>query len=127
MTKQEAINLLEIYGKAWETRDPELILTIFTSDATYDDPKEPQNFGHDEIREYWISKVIGEQEQIHFTLLNTWIDGETVIAEWHATFTDTKRRLAVDMHEVAIFGVRDNKFSSLREYYKSVKTPILTI
>ncbi|MFA6797177.1 MAG: hypothetical protein WCR40_00475 [Candidatus Paceibacterota bacterium] len=29
MTKEEAIKLIEIYGKAWETRDPELIVTIF--------------------------------------------------------------------------------------------------
>ena len=28
------------------------------------------------------------------------------------------------MTEVAIFSVRDNKFSSLREYYKNVKTPL---
>lgn len=124
MTKEEAIRLLTIYGEAWEKRDPELILTIFTPDATYDDPHEPKNFGHDEIRAYWESKVIGEQKDIHFTLLHTWVDGDTVIAEWHADFIDTKRNLKIDMVEVAIFGVRDRKFNSLREYYKSVKTEL---
>ncbi len=122
MTKDEAKNLIETYGKAWETRDPDLILTIFTPDATYDDPHEPKNFGHDEIRAYWVSKVIGEQEDIRFKLLNVWIDGDTVIAEWHALFKDTKRNLNIDMVEVAIFGTKDGKFSSLREYYKTVKT-----
>ena len=123
MTKDAAIALLNIYGEAWGKRDPELILTIFTPDATYDDPKEPKNFGHAEIKKYWETKVIGEQDNIRFNLLHAWVAGDTVIAEWHATFTDVPRQLDIDMHEVAIFGVRDGKFSSLREYYKTVKTP----
>lgn len=125
MNKQQATELLTIYGKAWEERDPEMILTIFTPDAIYNDPKEPENHGHEGIRNYWISKVIGEQKDIHFTLLNVWVDGDTVVAEWHADFIDTKRELHIDMTEVAIFTVRDGKFSALREYYKSVKTPLM--
>lgn len=124
MNKEEAIKLIEIYGKAWETRDPELIITIFTEEATYNDPKEPENIGRDAIKKYWETKVIGEQEDIKFNLLNVWVDENTVIAEWHATFKDIKRNLFIDMTEVAIFGVKDGKFSSLREYYKSVKTEI---
>lgn len=124
MTKEEAIKLLEIYGKAWETRDPELIITIFTEDATYNDPKEPENIGRDAIKRYWETKVIGEQEDIKFKLLHVWVDGETVIAEWFATFRDTKRNLYIEMTEVAIFAVKEGKFASLREYYKSVKTEL---
>jgi ketosteroid isomerase-like protein len=124
MTKDEAIKLIEVYGKAWETRDPELIVTIFTEEATYNDPKEPENVGRDAIKKYWETKVIGEQEDIVFNLLNVWVDGETVIAEWHATFRDVKRNLFIDMTEVAIFSIDGGKFSSLREYYKSIKTEI---
>jgi uncharacterized protein (TIGR02246 family) len=124
MDKARAIELLNIYGKAWETRDPNLIVTIFTDDATYNDPREPLNDGRDAIRAYWVSKVIGEQDDIHFDLRNVWVDGDTVIAEWHATFKDTKRDLAIEMDEVAIFTVRNGLFSSLREYYKTKKTPL---
>jgi uncharacterized protein (TIGR02246 family) len=124
MDKARAIELLNIYGKAWETRDPNLIVTIFTDDATYSDPREPLNDGRDAIRAYWVSKVIGEQDDIHFDLRNVWVDGDTVIAEWHATFKDTKRDLAIEMDEVAIFTVRNGLFSSLREYYKTKKTPL---
>jgi ketosteroid isomerase-like protein len=124
MTKETALKLIEIYGKAWETRDPELIITIFTEEATYNDPKEPENIGRDAIKKYWETKVIGEQKDIKFTLLHLWVDGDTVIAEWHATFIDIKRNLHIDMTEVAIFGVKDEKFSSLREYYKSIKTEL---
>jgi nuclear transport factor 2 (NTF2) superfamily protein len=122
MTKEEAIKLIDIYEKAWETRDPELIITIFTDDATYNDPKEPENIGREAIKEYWQYKVVGEQEDIKFTLNNVWMDGENVIAEWNAKFKDIKRNLFIDMNEVAIFTVKDGKFGSLREYYKSVKT-----
>jgi hypothetical protein len=130
ITREAALRLLEIYGRAWETRDPDLILTIFTKDATYNDPKEPLNHGHEGIKRYWISKVIGEQRDIKFNLLNTWIDnsssnGGTVIAEWHATFIDMPRNVNISMTEVAIFGVRNGLFSSLREYYKAIKTPII--
>ena len=124
MTKEEATNLIEIYGRAWETRDPDLIVTIFSDDATYNDPKEPLNIGRDAIRAYWISKVIGEQDDIHFHLRNVWVDGETVIAEWDAEFVDTKRNLQINMTEVAIFATKDKKFSSLREYYKTTKTAV---
>ena len=124
MTKEEAIILLNTYGKAWEEQDPVLILTIFTPDAIYNDPKEPENHGHDGIREYWMSKVVGEEKDIKFKLLNTWVDGTDVIAEWYAEFVDTKRNLQIKMTEVAVFTTKDGKFSSLREYYKSEKTPL---
>jgi uncharacterized protein (TIGR02246 family) len=124
MKKEEAQRLIQIYGEAWETRDPELIASIFTEDATYNDPKEPLNIGRDAIKQYWISKVIGQQTDIKFNVKNVWVDGDVVIAEWHATFKDTVRNLLIEMDEVAIFGTKDGKFSSLREYYKTVKTAL---
>jgi hypothetical protein len=124
MTKTEATKLLNIYGKAWVTQDPELILTIFTEDATYNDPHEPENHGHEGIRKYWQSKVVDGEKDISFKLLNVWVDRETVIAEWTADFIDTKRQLKIILDEVAILTVRGDKFSSLREFYKSVKTPL---
>ncbi len=124
MTHEEAVKLIETYGKAWETKDPNLIGTIFTEEATYNDPKEPENIGRDAIKEYWNYKVIGEQDDIKFNLRHVWVDGNTVIAEWNATFKDIKRNLFIDMDEVAIFTVQDDKFSSLREYYKNTKTAL---
>lgn len=121
MTRDEVKKLIETYGKAWETKDPDLAVSIFTEDATYDDPHEPLNSGKEAIRQYWIKKVIGEQDQIEFHLRDFWIDRDTVIAEWDATFVDVKRNMRVDMTEVAIFEMRDSKFSSLREYYKTKK------
>lgn len=75
------------------------------------------------IREYWKYKVVEEQKDIKFELNNVWIEGDTVIAEWHATFRDIKRNLYISMEEIAVFVVKNNKFCSLREYYNTVKTP----
>lgn len=124
MTHEEATKLIEVYGKAWETKDIELISLVFTEDAVYDDPKEPENIGLEAIKEYWKSKVIDGQENIKFEIKNIWVNEDTVIAEWHAVFDDIKRSLNIDMIEVAIFTVKDGKFGSLREYYKTIKTPI---
>jgi ketosteroid isomerase-like protein len=123
MTKKEATELINIYGKAWETQDIELISTIFTEDATYNDPKESKKIGLNAIREYWKYKVIGEQNDIKFDLKNVWKEGDIVIAEWKANFKDIKRNLYIDMEEIAVFVIKNNKFSSLREYYKTIKTP----
>jgi len=124
MNKEQAQKLLQTYGRAWMTQDPDLILTVFTPDATYRDPSAPELNGHTAIRSYWTNKVVGEQKDISFKLLNVWVNDDTVIAEWKADFIDTKRNLKIDMTEVAILTVKDGKFSSLREYYKDVKTPL---
>ena len=124
MIHERAKELIETYSKAWTSRDADLILTIFTPDATYFDPAEGNQVGHEGIKKYWEEKVISSQKDISFTLLNCWIDGDTVVAEWNAKFIDTKRQLKIDMHEVAIFGTRDDLFSSLREYYRTTKEPL---
>jgi len=127
ISRENALKLIKTYGQAWETKDSELIATIFNEDAIYFDPKEPLNIGIGAIKEYWKNKVIGEQDEIKFELKNLWIDGNYVIAEWNAKFKDIKRNLLIDMNEVAIFLVKNGKFSSLREYYKSIKIPLLEI
>ncbi len=45
MTREEVKKLIDTYGRAWETKDPDLAVSIFTEDATYDDPHEPLNSG----------------------------------------------------------------------------------
>jgi predicted secreted protein len=69
MTKERALDLLNTYGKAWVERDPNLILEIFTNDATYDDPRETKNFGHEGIYNYWVSKVVNGQRDVKLKYL----------------------------------------------------------
>ena len=112
--------LLAKYGQAWEEQDTALILSIFTDDASYFDPfyDEPAQ-GVEGIRNYWDNKVCKDQANIKFNLLHAWVDGNTGIAEWEAEFDDIVKGVRKYIKEVAIFELKDGKFSDLREYYKS--------
>jgi ketosteroid isomerase-like protein len=120
LPKATLIGALDVYKTAWEQQNPELILTIFTKDAIYHERvlQEPMR-GHAAIAAYWHEKVVKEQGRIHFTLLNTHIDGNTGIAEWEVSFDDLVQRKRKHMKEIAILEFVDGKITSLREYWAS--------
>jgi len=120
--KQIANQLLEIYGRAWMTKDVDLISTIFTEDATYLDPAEPINIGKPAIKNYWQKKVFENQTDIKFNLNHIWVDDDTVVAQWEASFKDLKRQLNISLSEVGIFELRAGLFASLKEFYVSSKS-----
>lgn len=111
---------IDTYAKAWTTRDPELIVTIFTPDATYHEYvlAEPIR-GHAGIRHYWLTRVQRGQTDIKFKLLSLYLDGQTAIAEWEAWFVLTPSGHRKHMKEVAILEFRGNRIASLREYWSS--------
>lgn len=119
-TKQEAREVLDIYIKAWETQDPDLIVTIFTSSATYhervlEDPIPDR----EAIRRYWQAKVVRDQANINCELLNFYQDGDTVIAEWEAEFDDLAQGVRKRMREIAVLRFEGHLIASLREYWTS--------
>jgi ketosteroid isomerase-like protein len=111
---------LDVYKTAWEEQDSELILTIFTEDAVYHERvlQEPIR-GHEGIAAYWNEKGVKGQGRISFTLLNTYIEGTTGIAEWEVYFDDVVQRQRKHMKEIAILEFIDGKIASLREYWAS--------
>jgi uncharacterized protein (TIGR02246 family) len=119
-TKAEVRALLDIYVKAWETQDPDLICTIFTPDAVYHERiMEAPIPDREAIRAYWQSKVVEGQANIECRVLAVYLDGDTVIAEWEAVFDDVRQMVRKRMREVAILTVRGGLFASLREYWAS--------
>jgi hypothetical protein len=119
-TKTEAREVLDIYIRAWETQDPALITTIFTEGATYHERvlSEPIP-DRDAIRAYWESKVVNAQANIRCELLNFYVDGETVIAEWDARFDDVTQGVRKHMREIAVLVFEGHLIASLREYWAS--------
>jgi ketosteroid isomerase-like protein len=111
---------LDVYKNAWEQQDSELILTIFTRDAVYHERvlQEPIR-GHEGIAAYWREKVVKGQGRISFTLLKTYIDGSTGIAEWEVHFDDLVQRKRKRMKEIALLEFVEGKIASLREYWTS--------
>ncbi|GFG74521.1 nuclear transport factor 2 family protein [Mycobacterium botniense] len=113
---------IETYLRAWMTQDPDLIVTIFTDDATYHERvlQEPIRTRAG-IRNYWQTKVVQEQANIEAHLINLYSadDGTTVIAEWEAIFDDLVQGQRKRMREVAILEFEGEQIASLREYWAS--------
>ncbi|BBX11272.1 MULTISPECIES: nuclear transport factor 2 family protein [Mycobacteriaceae] len=113
---------IDTYLRAWMQQDPDLIVTIFTDDATYHERvlQEPIRTRAG-IRDYWRTKVVEGQADIDARLLNlyTATDGTTVIAEWEATFDDRVQGQRKRMREVAILEFAGEQIASLREYWAS--------
>lgn len=113
---------LKVYKEAWEKQDPDKIITIFTEDASYFDPHMKESYsGHKGIKYYWQTKVVEEQADIKFKLLNLWVDKDTAIAEWDAKFFNKKENVRIHLLEIAILEFYKDKIRSLREYYISKK------
>jgi hypothetical protein len=120
LSKATLMAALEVYKSAWEQQDAQLILSIFTEEATYHERvlQEPIR-GHAGIAAYWREKVVRGQSRINFTLLNTYIDGTTGIAEWEVSFDDCVQQQRKHMREIAILEFVEGKIASLREYWAS--------
>lgn len=119
-TKAEAREVLATYIRAWETQDPDLIVTIFTEGATYHERVMGDPIPDREaIREYWQTKVVEAQANIRCELLKVYLDGDTVIAEWLAEFDDRAQGVRKRMQEIAVLEFEDGLIASLREYWAS--------
>ncbi len=120
LTREQARAVLDTYIRAWERQDPDLIVTIFTASATYHERvlRDPIP-GRDAIRRYWQGKVVRSQANIKCELLNLYLDGATVIAEWQAEFDDLAQNVRKRMREIAVLTFEATLISSLREYWSS--------
>lgn len=120
LTKQDVRDVIAVYIRAWETQDPDLIVTIFTPDATYHERvmKDPIP-NRDAIRQYWQEKVVGAQANISCQLVNLYLDGDTAIAEWVAEFDDLAQGVRKRMKEIAVLAFEGRQIASLREYWAS--------
>lgn len=120
LTTGHVRSVVDTYIRAWETQDPDLIITIFTATATYHERVlEAPIENRDGIRSYWQTKVVHSQARINCRLLNLYIDGDTAIVEWEAEFDDVPGRVRKRMREVAILDFDGPLIASLREYWAS--------
>ena len=120
LTKRHAHLVLATYIQAWETQDPDLIVTIFTPGATYHERVLRAPIPDREaIREYWVEKVVKAQGNIRCVLRNLYLDGDTAIAEWEATFDDVAQGVRKRMLEIAVLEFEGPLIRSLREYWAS--------
>ena len=80
-------DLLDTFKRGWEKRDPELILSLFASDAEYrENPFDPSLAGSNAIRERW-NDICASQAHVEFDAERIWVSGSTVLSSWHAAYT----------------------------------------
>ena len=126
ISRQYVRGIIDVYIKAWETQNPDLICTIFTPEATYHERVMGDPIpDRDAIRRYWETKVAESQANITCRLLSLYVDGSTAIAEWEAEFDDLAQGVRKRMKEIAVLEFewsdleRGPLISSLREYWAS--------
>lgn len=120
ITKEKALEILEVYKNAWINQDPKLILSIFHEDGEYGEYLLKGAFkGHDEIKKYWIEKVVEEQSNIEFKLLNLFTDNDTIIAEWDVTFYSSIENKRIHLVQIGVFETENDKIKRFREYWHS--------
>ena len=103
-------------------QDVDKIISIFTKDGIYHENVLKKPFkGHKEIMAYWQRKVVEEQSNIKFKLLNYYIFDDIVIAEWEASFNSNVENARIHIKEIAILEIKGDKIKSLREYWQSEK------
>jgi len=116
--KQEA-ELLRLYFCAWEKRSVDLLDRIFAPNAKYYvRPYEQPLQGIEQIKKYWVEKVL-PQRDIEINILHVAYNDKHAFCEWQSRF-----RLATQ--EVELKGVLILEFShnvefvaTLREYYQN--------
>ena len=87
-THGDAQDLLARYKRAWERRDVELAMELFTDDAEFRfDPLEPALEGANAIRGWWNETVAGIAH-VDFDAERIWLSGDTVLASFHAAWTE---------------------------------------
>jgi hypothetical protein len=87
LTHGDAQDMLDIFKRGWEGRDPDLIMSLFRADAEYrDDPFAEPMTGTNAIRARW-NEIAASQLNIEFDAERIWVSGMTVLASWHAAYT----------------------------------------
>jgi ketosteroid isomerase-like protein len=95
LTPGDGQDLFARLKHAWEKRDPDAMLELYSEDAEYRiDPFMQPLKGANAIREHW-NTVAAEQDHIEFDAERVWVSGRTVLGSWHAAFTQQASRSRV--------------------------------
>ena len=116
-------DLLERYGRAWETFDGDAWTDLFTDDVEYrHDPFEPALLGHNAVRAYLLTAA-ELQEEVSFTVERHWVVDPTVLVVWHAGYVQRSDRARVRLAGFMTLEMRDGKIARLREWYHRRTSP----
>jgi uncharacterized protein (TIGR02246 family) len=112
----ELADWIESYRRAWEEKDAELVLTLFTEDASYrSSPFLEPNLGHAGIRAYW-QQVTASQSAVEVRMGEPLSDGDLVAVEWWTTMESNGGEVTLPGCLLLQFA-SDGRCFDLREYW----------
>ncbi|HEX6207353.1 MAG TPA: nuclear transport factor 2 family protein [Actinomycetota bacterium] len=122
MTPEALRSWLDAYGRAWETRDPEAAVELFSPDATYrETPFDEIMEGREVIRQYW-QQVPDYQRDIEFGYEIVAV--EPVVVRWWSAYTKISSGDRVKLDGVFLLEFDEAGFcTSLREWWHADETP----
>jgi ketosteroid isomerase-like protein len=102
VTSRAFSDWLARYGRAWEERDPDLVMGLFTEDARFFRTPwaEPQH-GRSGIAEAWVMATM-RQEQIRFASEVLAMEGDRAIAHFEVELLRLPERRAVQLDGVLV-------------------------
>jgi SnoaL-like domain len=113
----ELADWIEGYRRAWAENDAELLLTLFTEDASYrSSPFREPNLGHDAIRGYWASAA-GTQRDVDVRMGEPLVNGNIVAVEWWTTMLDAEDGELTLPGCLLLQFAPDGRCFDLREYW----------
>jgi hypothetical protein len=87
LTHGDAQDLLDTFKRGWESRQPDVIVDLFSEDADYrPDPFAERIVGHNAIRRHW-NEICAGSAHVEFEAERIWVSGSTVLASWHGAHT----------------------------------------
>jgi ketosteroid isomerase-like protein len=109
--------IMGTYGRAWETHDAGLVLSVFTEDATYqENPFSEPMAGHGAIRTYW-EQATGPHRDVKFHWEETADSGEMHFVEWTCTFTRPDVQGRIELRGIMLIELQGERIFRFREYW----------
>lgn len=117
LTQASAQDLLERFGSTWAAFDGDGWADLFDRDVEYrPDPFEEPKRGREEARRSLL-EASRTQEQVEFTPERMWVEGDTLIAPFHASYVELPSHARVREQGVLIAEVGgDGRITKLREW-----------
>jgi uncharacterized protein (TIGR02246 family) len=124
MNPSEVERWLGAYGRAWETKDPEAAVQLFTEDATYQEtPFDEPMRGRDAIRTYWL-QVEPSQDDISFGSEVLHAGGDRALVHWWASYANVKTGEPTRLDGIFILEFdHSGRCRSLREWWHADPRP----
>jgi ketosteroid isomerase-like protein len=118
-----ATDLLERYGRAWESFDGDAWTDLFADDVEYhEDPFADPMVGHNAVRAYLL-QAAERQQDVEFTVERHWVLPPTVLAAWHASYIRRSDRARVRLAGFMTLEIAgDGRIARLREWWHRLES-----